>query len=162
MKAIFAAAVSAAVLAASPALAESWKDQYKTVKFGILSGENEKDRIARYTPFEKYLENELGVDVEIFHSNIEGRVIDRFYEAHEGDVDATVINPAGYTTGHPALAAAISQVRFPTIELHVSNPAARGNVSEIAPVCRGVILGFGLFGYYLAIRGALDLVSSGT
>ncbi|MEE4011456.1 phosphonate ABC transporter substrate-binding protein [Roseibium sp. FZY0029] len=66
MKALFAAAVSVAVLAASPALAESWKDQYKTVKIGILSGENEKDRIARYTPFEKYLENELGVDVEIF------------------------------------------------------------------------------------------------
>lgn len=66
MKAIFAAAVSAVVLAASPAMSESWKDQYKTIKFGILSGENEKDRIARYTPFEKYLENELGVEVEIF------------------------------------------------------------------------------------------------
>ena len=66
MKALFAAAVSAVVLAASPALADSWKDQYKTVKFGILSGENEKDRIARYTPFEKYLENTLGVEVEIF------------------------------------------------------------------------------------------------
>ncbi|MDA1348506.1 MAG: 3-dehydroquinate dehydratase [Chloroflexi bacterium] len=105
---------------------------------------------------------ELGVEVEIFHSNIEGRVIDRFYEAHDGDVDAAVINPAGYTIGHPALAAAISQVRFPTIELHVSNPTARGNVSEIAPVCRGVVLGFGLFGYYLALRGALDLVSSRT
>ncbi len=66
MKAILAAAVSLAVLAASPALAEGWRDQYKTVKFGILSGENEKDRIARYTPFEKYLENRLGVEVEIF------------------------------------------------------------------------------------------------
>ena len=49
MKALLAAAVSIAVLAATPALAESWKDQYKTIKFGILSGENEKDRIARYT-----------------------------------------------------------------------------------------------------------------
>ena len=38
MKAIFAAAVSVAVLAASPALSEGWKDQYKTIKFGILSG----------------------------------------------------------------------------------------------------------------------------
>ncbi|MET1410991.1 phosphonate ABC transporter substrate-binding protein [Roseibium sp. HPY-6] len=66
MKAIFAAAVSAVVLAASPAMAEGWKDNYKTLKFGILSGENEKDRIARYTPFEEYLEKELGVEVEIF------------------------------------------------------------------------------------------------
>lgn len=66
MKALLAAAVSAVVLAATPSLADSWKDQYKTLKFGILSGENEKDRIARYTPFEEYLEKELGVEVEIF------------------------------------------------------------------------------------------------
>ena len=80
---------------------------------------------------------ELGIEVEIFHSNVEGHVIDRFYEVHDGDIDAAVINPAGYTTGHPALAAAIEQVRFPTIELHVSNPAARGRVSEIAPCAEG-------------------------
>jgi len=55
-----------ATLVALPALAEGWKDDYQVVKFGILSGENEKDRIGRYTPFEKYLENELGVEVEIF------------------------------------------------------------------------------------------------
>jgi phosphonate transport system substrate-binding protein len=45
---------------------DSWKQDYQVVKFGILSGENEKDRIASYTPFEAYLERELGVDVEIF------------------------------------------------------------------------------------------------
>ena len=100
----------------------------------------------------------MGATPTIFHSNIEGEVIDRFYEAHDGDVDAALINPAGYTTGHPALAAAIGQVRFPTIEVHVSNPSARGNISEIAPACRGVVLGFGLFGYYLGLRGALELI----
>jgi len=56
----------AGTLVASGALADGWRDQYKTLRFGILSGENEKDRIARYTPFEKYLESELGVEVEIF------------------------------------------------------------------------------------------------
>lgn len=56
---------------AVPALA--WQDDYQTIRFGILSGENEKDRIARYTPFETYLENELGVEVEIFTaSNYDG------------------------------------------------------------------------------------------
>lgn len=53
-------------LAAVPALAQDWKADYKTVKFGILSGENESDRITRYTPFQEYLESTLGVDVEIF------------------------------------------------------------------------------------------------
>ena len=53
-------------LTASAAIAEGWKEDYQVIRFGILSGENEKDRIARYTPFEAYLERELGVDVEIF------------------------------------------------------------------------------------------------
>ena len=97
--------------------------------------------------------SDLGIEVEIFHSNIEGEVINRFYAAHDGGVDGAIINPAGFTTGHPALAAAIAQVKFPTIELHISNPARRGRVSEIATTTRGVVTGFGIFGYYLALRG---------
>ena len=53
-------------LLATTAVADDWKDDYQIIRFGILSGENEKDRIARYTPFEAYLERELGVEVEIF------------------------------------------------------------------------------------------------
>ena len=100
---------------------------------------------------------ELGVDVEIFHSNIEGEVINKFYECHEKGFDAAIINPAGYSSGHPALAAAITQVAFPTIEVHISNPAARGGNSEIARSCKGVITGFGLFGYNIAIKAILDM-----
>ncbi|MEL6643365.1 MAG: phosphonate ABC transporter substrate-binding protein [Pseudomonadota bacterium] len=53
-------------LTATGAIAADWKEDYQVLRFGILSGENEKDRIARYTPFEEYLEAELGVEVEIF------------------------------------------------------------------------------------------------
>ena len=102
--------------------------------------------------------SELGIKVEIFHSNIEGEVINRFYAAHDGGVDGAIINPAGYTTGHPALGAAIAQVKFPTIELHISNPARRGRVSEIATTTRGVVTGFGIFGYYLALRGIREIL----
>jgi 3-dehydroquinate dehydratase-2 len=102
----------------------------------------------------------LAIEVDIFHSNIEGEVINRLYEAHEAGFDAAIINPAGYTTGHPALAAAIAQVAFPTAELHVSNPAKRAVVSDIARSTRWVIAGYGVFGYYLALRGILELVSA--
>jgi 3-dehydroquinate dehydratase-2 len=101
--------------------------------------------------------SELGIEVEIFHSNIEGEVINKLYAAHDAGVHAAIINPAGYTTGHPALAAAIGQVRFPVFELHISNPARRGRVSEIAPACRGVLTGFGIFGYHLALRGIREI-----
>lgn len=103
---------------------------------------------------------ELGIDVEIFHSNVEGEVINKFYDAHESGVDAAIINPAGYTTGYPALMAAIAQVRFPTIELHMSNPARRGRESEIARVARAVVTGCGIFGYNVAMRGILDMLGN--
>ena len=99
--------------------------------------------------------------MDIFHSNVEGEVINRFYAAHDGGVDGAIINPAGYSTGHPALMAAITQVKFPTIELHISNPARRGRISEIGTVARGVVTGFGIFGYYLALRGLKDILASG-
>ena len=95
----------------------------------------------------------------MFHSNIEGEVINKLYDAHDDDVDACLINPAGYTTGHPALVAAISQVKFPTIEVHMSNPASRGAVSAVAPACRGVVAGFGIHGYYLGMAGLIRLLS---
>ena len=103
---------------------------------------------------------ELKIDVDIFHSNIEGEVINKFYAAHEAGVDAAIINPAGYGRGHPALAAAISQVKFPTIELHVSNPAKRGAVSDIAKVTRGSIAGFGVYGYFLALKALQGLAKT--
>jgi len=116
--------------------------------------------LAQYDVQIRKYASELALDIEIFHSNIEGEVINKFYEAHDGGVDAAIINPAGYTRGYPALMAAISQVRFPTLELHISNPAKRGNESEIARVCRGSITGFGLFGYHLALRGIKDMLAA--
>ena len=62
----FLTATALIALTANGAFAADWKEDYQVLKFGILSGENEKDRIARYTPFEEYLEQELGVEVEIF------------------------------------------------------------------------------------------------
>jgi 3-dehydroquinate dehydratase-2 len=100
-----------------------------------------------------------GIDVEFFHSNIEGEVINALYDAHDRGIDAAIINPAGYLTGHPALAAAMSQVRFPTIEVHLSNPASRGLVSEVARVSRGTVTGFGIFGYHLALRGIKEMMA---
>ena len=59
-------AALAALVAASPALAADWKQDYQVVKFGILSGENEKDRLQRNDPLRVHLEKELGIKVEIF------------------------------------------------------------------------------------------------
>lgn len=129
------------------------RGKVQTDIFGTMTLPEYDEQINKYAA-------ELGLEVEIFHSNIEGEVINKFYEAHERGVDAALINPAGYTTGHPALVAAIAQVRFPTIEVHISNPARRGGVSEIARVSRGVVAGFGIFGYYMALRGVREILAA--
>ena len=105
----------------------------------------------------KYAES-LDIQVEIFHSNIEGQVIDKIYDAHDRGIDAMLINPSGYTVGYPALAAAIAQVKFLTIEVHLSNPAQRGLISQIAPVSRVTISGAGVFSYYLALLSVREIV----
>ncbi len=118
--------------------------------FGKMTLPEYDEHIRKYA-------KELDVEVEIFHSNIEGELINKLYDAHESGVDAAIINPAGYTTGHPALAAAIAQVKFPTVELHVSNPAKRGVVSDIGRASRCVIAGYGVYGYSLALRGLIEI-----
>jgi len=117
-------------------------------------------KLPEYDKHIRKYASELGIKVEIFHSNIEGAVINKLYAAHDGGVDGAIINPAGFTTGYPALASAIAQVKFPTIELHISNPARRGRVSEIATSTRGVVTGFGVFGYYGAMRGIQDILAA--
>ncbi len=89
---------------------------------------------------------------ELYHSNIEGEVVNAIYDAHDRQIDAAVINPAGYTTNTGPLRAAITQVGFPFIEVHASNPTARGTVSNVLPVCKGSVYGFGVYGYYLALE----------
>src|SRR5271168_4593029 len=69
--------------------------------------------------------SELGLDVEIFHSNIEGEIVNKIYEANDRGVDAAIFNPAAFGSGYAALVAALSQVKFPTIEVHISNPIRR-------------------------------------
>ena len=120
--------------------------------FGPLTLPQYDDHIRRYA-------GELECEVEIFHSNVEGEVINRFYDAFERKLGGAIINPAGYTTEHPALCAAITQVAFPVVEVHLSNPAARGRISDVGRVCRSVVTGFGVYGYFLALRGLKELLA---
>ena len=104
--------------------------------------------------------SELGINIEIFHSNIEGEVVNKLYDANDRGFDAALFNPAGFSRGYPALTAAISQVKFPTVEIHISNPVRRGPVSDTAQVSQGMVTGFGITGYYLALRGLRDMLAA--
>ena len=113
--------------------------------FGPMTLEEMNEQILAYA-------EGLGIEVELFHSNIEGEVVNALYDAHDRGFDAALINPAGFTTSTGTLRGAISQVGYPVIEVHASNPTARGTVSNILPVCKGSVYGFGVYGYRLALE----------
>lgn len=100
--------------------------------------------------------DELGVKCEIFQSNHEGAIIDKLHSARK-DFDGVVLNAGAYTHYSYAIRDAISAIKIPVIEVHISNVFARDEFrknSVIAPVCKGSISGFG-FGSYLMAMDAL-------
>ncbi|MDE5583546.1 MAG: type II 3-dehydroquinate dehydratase [Ruminococcus sp.] len=101
----------------------------------------------------------LGLECEIFQSNHEGAIIDRLHSAR-GDSDGVVINAGAYTHYSYAIRDAISAIKIPCIEVHISNVDAREAFranSVIAPVCRGSISGLGFASYYLAVQALAEM-----
>ncbi len=108
----------------------------------------------------KQYAGQLEVEIRIFQSNHEGEIIDVIHDARNW-ADALIINPGAYTHYSYAIRDAISAVRLPAIEVHLSNVHAREEFrrhSVISPVTVGQIVGFGTMGYLLALDAAKQLV----
>jgi len=102
-----------------------------------------------------------GVEIEFFQSNLEGEMVDKIQECY-GEAQGIIINAAAYTHTSIAIRDAISAVNLPTIEVHISNIHRREEFRKdnmIAPVCTSSVVGFGPFGYHLAMMGMLQIMS---
>ena len=110
----------------------------------------------------------LGLEVEFRQSNHEGVIIDWIHEygarVKDGSCIGAVYNPGAHTHTSAAIRDAIEGASLPVIETHISNVHAREewrHHSFISPVARGIIVGFGVSGYVLAIRGLYELGHDG-
>ena len=102
-----------------------------------------------------------GVEIEFFQSNLEGEIVDKVQECY-GEAHGIIINPAAYTHTSIAIRDAIAAVNIPTIEVHISNIHRREEFRKtnmIAPVCASSVIGFGPFGYHLAMMGMLQIMN---
>ena len=122
-----------------------------------LLGTREKSIYGNGT-FEEYYEELKAVynDIQIdyYQSNIEGEIIDKIHEVGF-TFDGIVINAGGYTHTSVAIGDAISSVTTPVTEVHISNVYAREEFrhhSMLSAKCKGVIAGFGMDSYRLAIE----------
>lgn len=136
------------------------------MKIQIINGPN-LNLLGRREPgiygsrgFEAYLE-ELRQrypqdEILYFQSNIEGELINKIHEVGFGMVDGIVLNAGAYTHTSIALHDALRGIGTPAVEVHISNVHKREEFrhhSMLSTACLGVVLGFGLDGYRLAIEG---------
>ena len=112
--------------------------------------------------FEDYLaelrKRYADLEIDYFQSNIEGEMIDCIQQTGF-EADGIILNAGAYTHTSIALQDAIRSVTAPVIEVHISNVHSREafrHVSMIACACKGVICGFGLNSYRLALEALLD------
>lgn len=97
------------------------------------------------------------VILSYFQSNIEGEIIDKIQQCGF-DYDGIILNAAAYTHTSVGIGDAVAAISAPVVEVHISNTLSREvyrHQSYIAPVARGVILGFGLNSYRLAVISLL-------
>ena len=125
-----------------------------------LLGKREPDTYGdkSFDSYFKELEVEFPfLELTSFQSNVEGEIINKIQETGFS-LDGIVLNAGGYTHTSVAIADAIAAIKTPVIEVHISNVYAREEYrhqSLMAKNCKGVIAGFGLDSYKMAINSFL-------
>jgi 3-dehydroquinate dehydratase-2 len=138
------------------------------MKFQIINGPNlnllGKREPEKYgsVSFEEYLgtlkKTFPDIMIDYYQSNVEGEIINKIHET--GFIyDGIILNAGGYTHTSVAIADAVSAIKAPVIEVHITNISAREGFrhnSIVGRYCQGSIIGLGLLGYRLAVEALIE------
>jgi 3-dehydroquinate dehydratase-2 len=138
------------------------------MKIQIINGPNlnllgvREKSIYGDSSFDSYLEKLRKkyplVELDYFQSNVEGEIINRLHDTGFS-YDGIIMNGGGYTHTSVAIADAIAAIRTPVVEVHISNIYAREEFRHLSLTgknCKGVLTGFGLDGYRLALESLMN------
>lgn len=149
-------------------LAWNTKLKRKKMKIQIINGPNlnllgkREPGVYGATSFEDYLKDlrsrYADIQLDYYQSNVEGELINKIHEVGF-DYDGIILNAGAYTHTSIALQDAIRAVKTPVIEVHISNVHKREEFrhrSMISCACVGVICGFGMDSYRLAVESLIN------
>ncbi len=132
-----------------------WLGKRQPELYGTTSAKELDARLMRHA-------QQHGYALSIEYFDVEGEAIRRIYDAVEAGVDGIVMNPAGFTYAGYALRDCMLGVKdeMPIIEVHITNVAARHSNDVPAAAAAGVIFGFGLLGYEIALEAMLKMLDA--
>lgn len=138
------------------------------MKLAIVNGPNlnllglREPHIYGNQSFEEYFEilkkKFPQIEMEYFQSNVEGEIIN-YLQKTGFSYDGIIINAGGYTHTSVAIADCIAAIETPVVEVHISNPMAREEFRQnslLTSKCKGIISGFGLKSYLLAVESFIQ------
>lgn len=100
-----------------------------------------------------------GIALDIRYTNLEGEAISWCYEADRAGVNGLLYNPAGFTYAGYALRDCLKALSMPAVEIHMTNIERRGMHSVTAEAAVGVVAGFGIDSYFVAIEAMIRVLS---
>jgi 3-dehydroquinate dehydratase-2 len=103
---------------------------------------------------------EIGFDLEIFYTNIEGEAINRIYEAADRGVAGLLMNPGGFTRGGYALRGCIKEAGMPYVEIHCKAHTGPGAHSVTGESATGMVTGFGPDSYWVGLDAMKRLLAA--
>ena len=100
----------------------------------------------------------LNIKVKFFQTNVESELLTILKGLESSRLTALIFNPGGFTTSLGNIGFGLQELTIPVFEVHTTNPASRGIISQVQGSCSGSVYGFGISSYLVALTGLTQIL----